>query len=260
MADEDLVADACDLLGDGAVVEVDVAPPQADRLAAAQAAQGDQPPQGVEPVGGDVVEERGEVFSGPHGDGCPDTVVLLRLDPLPGPHDSVWAGSAGQFDAPGGVVGDHVATDGGVERAAQGGANAVQCRRGEAVTRSGGLLCEVGKHSGEVPDSDLGEAESAEMWNEVLLHVLGVDPSVVGRIDVLMVNQYRSHRPTVQRWPVNRSRDWSRTRVAAAWDGNPLRRTWVELPRMSRTRQSNCRLPCPRSTSRGQVRFRRRPA
>lgn len=52
----------------------------------------------------------------------------------------------------------------------------MQGGRGEGFTGSGGLLCEVGEHGGEVPDGDVGETESAEVRDEVLLDVLGIDP------------------------------------------------------------------------------------
>ncbi|WP_433611622.1 hypothetical protein ACQP2P_44815 [Dactylosporangium sp. CA-139114] len=54
-SDEERPTGAGDLLDDrgGAVLEVDVAPAQPDRFAAPQAPRGDEPPQGVKPVGGD---------------------------------------------------------------------------------------------------------------------------------------------------------------------------------------------------------------
>lgn len=46
----------------------------------------------------------------------------------------------------------------------------------EGFTAAGGLLGEVSGHRREVSDSDVGEAELAQQWDEVLLGVLGVDP------------------------------------------------------------------------------------
>jgi len=76
----DPVAGGDPLLGDRdrPLVEVDVNPAQARGLAAAQPAQGDQPPQRVGPVVGDLVEECGEVAGGPYRDGGPLPVLQAR--------------------------------------------------------------------------------------------------------------------------------------------------------------------------------------
>ena len=127
------------------MLEVDVAPAKPDGLTTPQATQSDEPPQRVEPVGGDPVQERREVLSGPDGDLLPGAVLLPLLDAFVRPDDRMRSGPPGQFDPAGGVVGDQVVADGGVQRAAQRRLDAVQGRRRQGLSGAGGLFGEFGE-------------------------------------------------------------------------------------------------------------------
>src|SRR6266496_2017832 len=71
------VAGGDPLLGDGdaALVEVDVNPPQPGDLTPAQPAQRGQPPQRIQPVVADLLEEHGELTRGPHAHRRPFPVL-----------------------------------------------------------------------------------------------------------------------------------------------------------------------------------------
>jgi hypothetical protein len=102
---------------DDAVVEVDVGPAQPGRLAAAQSAQRDQPPQGEQPVVGDEPEERGQLLDRPHRHREPPTVFAPGFDAVVGPHLRVRAARRGQLDVAGRVVTQQALADRGVQRA-----------------------------------------------------------------------------------------------------------------------------------------------
>nr|WP_233491194.1 hypothetical protein [Blastococcus sp. TBT05-19] len=73
---------------DRATVEVDVGPGQTEGLGAAQTAEGDEVPQGVELVASGVVEEGTGLLRGPHhGRGRTLAGALPLLDAVLGPHE-----------------------------------------------------------------------------------------------------------------------------------------------------------------------------
>nr|WP_240899578.1 hypothetical protein [Kineococcus indalonis] len=98
---------------DVGALEVDVAPVQPDRLAAAHAGEGDEVEERGEAVLGSGVEERGDVARLPHGTA---RGPVLR-----------------QLDLHRGVEGEKAALDGGVQRRSQGAVHVLDGRRARAA-------------------------------------------------------------------------------------------------------------------------------
>jgi hypothetical protein len=106
--------------------EVDIAPAQPGRLAAAQAPQRDQVIGGMQPVTGDAVQELRGLGSGPHRHGGTFPGALPVLDPARRPHHRPGPAGARQLGPAGRVLADEPAADGGIQRRAQRGADPVQ--------------------------------------------------------------------------------------------------------------------------------------
>ena len=107
-------------------VQVGVGPLLPACLAPPQAAEGDQVEQGVQAVLGDVVEEGAGLLRRPdhHGRRLLAGALPVR-DPFLGPHQRLGSLAGLQLDVGGRVEGDELLGDRGVQRGAQGGADAL---------------------------------------------------------------------------------------------------------------------------------------
>jgi hypothetical protein len=129
------------LAGDdrGRAVQIDVAPAQPGRLAAAQAAQRDQVVDGIQPVLFDRGEELSGLLRGPHCDRGPFAGPPPLLDPEGRPHHRTGPTGPGQLGMGGRVLADQPAADRRVQRGPQRGPDPGQ-RRGRDRRPQGVVL------------------------------------------------------------------------------------------------------------------------
>ena len=239
--------------GQHAAVEVDGGPPQAAEFAAAQAAQGGEPPEREQRVLGGVRRGRCELLRRSR----PRPTVFAGAFPVPrrGRRSRPGRGGAvaGHPMCRAGLLSISPSPDRGLSAAAQRGAQVVQ-RRGRlwpalAVGRPGdpaNVAVTRRVRRGRPAGSGRG-------GDETVFDVAGVVSRVVGRILVRVPSQCRSHRSTVQPSPVRQPRSpgqpLSRARRAAACvrshpsDPLPTGRTG------SSRSSGSTKLPCPRSAS-----------
>jgi hypothetical protein len=111
-----MVADELSADHEFAGLGVEAVAVQGGGLAAAQAAQRDQPPQRCQPVVLHPYQEGDELPKGPDRDRRPDAVAAPGLDPLVGPDDRVRPDRLVEPDLRQRVAWDKALADGGVQR------------------------------------------------------------------------------------------------------------------------------------------------
>ena len=200
-----------ELPGDGelAGLGVEVVAVQGGGLAAAQAAQRDQPPQRGEPVVFHSHQEGDELPQGPDGDRRADAVAPPGLDPLGGPDDRMRPHRLVQADLGERVGGDEAFADGGVQRRPQRGADPVDGGGGDQRAVAGALAGEQAEAGLQPLAAQVAEGDPADAGDEVPVDVVTV--AVHGRRAQVRfrlrqpVPQPPRHRPCARRGFVGRA-------------------------------------------------------
>jgi hypothetical protein len=199
------------LPGDGqlAGLGVQVVAVQGGGLAAPQAAQRDQPPQGGEPVVFYPDEERDELPQRPDRDRRADAVAAPGLDPLVGPDDRVRPGRLVEPDVGEGVAGDQALADGGVQRRPEGRSDPVDGGWSDQPALRGPLAGQQGEACLQPLSRQIGQGDAADAGDEVAVDVVAVAVQG-GRVQVRFclcqpVPQPPRHRPRGRRCHVGRA-------------------------------------------------------